>query len=111
MGFFKQQQQTKVVAIDGENTVTIRKLTFGEAQEVLSVATAFDVVAQDAQFDFAKSQLGKLERAIVSWDGPGFEGQPVTPANLRALPPEVGRILVQAVEEFNKGLTEEEQKN
>jgi hypothetical protein len=111
MGFFKQQQQTKIITIDNENTITIRKLTFGEAQEVLSVATAFDVVAQDAQFDFAKSQLGKLERAIVSWDGPGFEGQPVTPANLRALPPEIGRVLVKAVEEFNQGLTEQEQKN
>lgn len=111
MGFFTQQQQTKVVVIDAENTVTIRKLTYGETQAVLADATAFDVVAQDAQFDIAKSQFGKLERAVVSWDGPGFEGQPVTPENLRALPPEIGRVLTQAVEEFNQGLTEQEQKN
>lgn len=110
MGFFSEPQQ-RVVRIDDVNTVTIRRLTFGETQEVLSASTVFDIVAQDATLDIAKNQVAKLNAALVAWDGPGFEGRPVTEANIRALPPEIGRVILQAVEELNKGLTEDEQKN
>ncbi len=110
MGFFREPQ-TKVVRIDDENTVTVRRLTFGESQAVISESTVFDLVDKDAEFDFAKNQIAKLSRAIVSWDGPGFEGRPVTRANIDALPPEVGTIIVKAVEELNKALTVDEQKN
>jgi len=111
MSFFQQTQQTQIVRIDAENTVTIRKLTFGESQEVLSESLAIDVAERDAQFDFARNQSAKLVRAVVAWDGPGFEGRPVTRENILALPVEVGQAIVKAVEELNAGLSEPEQKN
>lgn len=111
MSFFKQAQQTKVVRIDDENTVTVRRLTFGESQEVLSESLAIDVAEQDAQFDFARNQSARLVRAVVSWEGPGFEGRPVTRENILALPVEVGQAIIKAVDAINAGLSEDEQKN
>lgn len=109
MGFF--QAQTQVVRVDDENAVTIRRLTFGESQAVISESTVFDIVSQEAKFDFARNQAAKLKRAVVAWEGPGFEGRPVTEENLLALPPEVGQKLLQAVEALNAGLSGDEQKN
>lgn len=111
MGFFSQQQQQETVRIDGENTVTVRRLAYGESQEVLSRSTVMDLITKDARFDFAKNQVLKLEAAIVTWDGPGFEGRPVTLANIEALPAEVGALIAEAVERVNKRMTETEQKN
>ena len=110
MGFFSQQQQ-RVVHIDDENSVTVRRLTFGESQAVISESTTFDLVTQAADLDFAKNQVAKLSKAIASWEGPGFEGRPVTRENIEALPSEVGALIVKAVEELNKSLSEDEQKN
>ncbi len=109
MGYFTQQQH-EVIALDAENTVTIRKLAYGESQQVTSDATVFDIVTQEGALDLAKYQFGKLTKAIVKWDGPGFEGRPVTAENIQALPVEIGRAIAQAVEELNRGLTEEERK-
>ncbi len=109
MSFF--QQQTQVVHIDADNSVTVRRLTFGEQQAVISESTIFDIVSQEAKFDFAKNQAAKLSRAVVSWEGPGFDGRPVTAENIMALSPEVGQRILQAVEALNAGLSETEQKN
>ncbi len=110
MGYFSGQQQQKTVELDAENTVTVRRLTFGESQSVLSESTVFDLVTQQGRLDFAKNQVAKLSRAIVSWSGPGFEGRPVTAENIAGLPQEVGALIVKAVESINAGLTEVEQK-
>lgn len=109
MSFF--QQQTQVVELDGEHTVTVRRLTFGESQAVISESTVFDIVSQEATFDFARNQAAKLKRAVVAWSGPGFDGRPVTEDNIMALPPDVGQRIMQAVDAINAGLTEPEQKN
>ncbi len=111
MGFFSQQQQQETVRIDGENTVTVRRLSYGEAQDVLSRSTVMDLITKDARFDFAENQVLKLQVAIVAWDGPGFEGRPVTLENIKALPAEVGALIAEAVERINKRMTETEQKN
>lgn len=109
MSFF--QQQTQVVHLDAAHTVTVRRLTFGEQQAVISESTAFDIVSQEATFDFARNQAAKLSRAVVSWEGPGFDGRPVTTENILALAPEVGQKILQAVEAINAGMSETEQKN
>lgn len=109
MSFF--QQQTQVVHLDAAHTVTVRRLTFGESQAVISESTVFDIVAQEAKFDFARNQAAKLGRAVVAWDGPGFEGRPVTAENIMALSPEIGQKILQAVEAINAGMSETEQKN
>ena len=109
MGFF--QQQTQVVQIDDENSVTIRRLTFGESQAVISESTKFDIVEKDAVFSFERNQAERMKRAVVSWEGPGFEGREVTEENLMALPTEIGQKIADAIAELNKGLSGEEQKN
>jgi hypothetical protein len=109
MGFFSTQS-TQLVRIDDENTVLIRRLTFGESQQVLSESTVFDIIAEDAKLDYAKNQAAKLSRAVVSWEGPGFEGRPVNVENIMALPAEVGRLIVEAVDKLNAGLSESDQK-
>lgn len=105
------QAQTQVVRIDEENSVTIRRLTFGESQEVISESTKFDVMRQDAAFNFKRNQAERMKRAVVSWEGPGFEGREVTEENLMALPPEVGQKIANAIRAMNEGLSDEEQKN
>ena len=110
MGFFSQQQQ-QLVHIDAENSVMVRRLTFGEAQAVISESTNFDLITQAADLDFAKNQVAKLQRAIVSWEGPGFEGRPVTRENIEALPAEVGAIIVKGLHRQNQNRSEQEQKN
>lgn len=111
MGFFSQQQQQETVRIDAENTVTVRRLAYGESQDVMSRSTVMDLITQEARFDFAKNQVLKLQAAIVAWDGPGFEGRPVTLENIEALPAEVGALIAAAVERVNKRMTDTEQKN
>ena len=110
MGFFSQQQQ-EIVRIDDENTVTVRRLSYGKSQEVLSGSTTLDIVTQEGRFDFARNQVLKLEASIVAWDGPGFEGRPVSRENIEALPAEIGALIADAVERINKRLTDAEQKN
>ena len=109
MGFFSVEN-TKVIAVDDENTVTIRRLTYGESQDVINESTQFDVLAESGKFDFAVNQAAKLKRAVVSWDGPGWEGRPVTLENILALPADVGRIISDAVDKLNTGLSESERK-
>lgn len=54
MGYFSGQQQQKTVELDVENTVTVRRLTFGESQAVLSESTVFDLVTQQGRLDFGQ---------------------------------------------------------
>lgn len=108
MGFYSQQ--IKVVQIDPENSVTIRRLTFGESQQVISESTVFDIISETANLDFAKNQAAKMRLGIVSWEGPGFEGREVNAENISDLPSEVGRVILQAIDALGAGLTGEDQK-
>jgi len=109
MGFF--QAQTQTVQIDEENTVTIRRLTYGESQAVISESTQFDPRVQEAKFDFGRNQAARMKRSVVAWHGPGFEGRPLTEENLLALPSKIGEQIMQAIVDLNDGLSGEEQKN
>lgn len=109
MSFF-DNSQVATVQIDDQNTVTVRRLTFGETQDVLSESTVFDIVAKQGRLDFAKHQIAKLTRAVVAWDGPGFAGRPVNAANIAALPPHVGEKIAQAVSQVNDELEDADQK-
>lgn len=110
MSFYSQIQQ-QTVQIDGENTVTVRRLTYGESQAVVGESTVMDLRTQQGQIDFSRHQIARLIRAIVAWDGPGFEGRPVTRENIEALPVNVGNAIARAVSEINGELTEPERKN
>lgn len=116
MSFFNQQ--TRVVEIDASNRVTIRKLTYGQQQAVMSAAMTFrmDMVAgQTAQMTTGNLDPFRLKReemytAIVAWEGDGFEGRSVTRENIDALPPEVIGIIQAAVDELNAGMSDAEKK-
>lgn len=103
--------QTRVVEIDEENRVTIKKLPFGDSQAVLSQSMVVGVAAvTEAQFDYGRNRVAVLTKSIVSWEGPGFEGRPVTPENIAALPNDVAQKVLEAADELNEVLSEGEKK-
>ena len=89
MSFFTPQ--TQVAEIDDENTITVRKLTFGEFTKLL-----------DENKGNEQAQGMALVRAsIIEWDGPGFEGRAVTTENIDALPVEVVLKIIPLATEMN----------
>jgi len=110
MGFFTAQ--TEVVELDGENRVVIRKLTFAEQQEIISVASRVATVSgrPEMTMDVFRMRLEQVKRAVVSWEGPGFEGRACTPENIGALPGEIGTVLIGRVDALNARLSDEEKK-
>jgi len=107
MGFFAQQ--TKVVKIDDENTVTVRKLTYAERQDVIDKATQVGA-DMEAQVHVGRMKAELLYHAVVSWSGPGFEGRPVTPENIGALPPDIADLIAAGADELQSGLADDEKK-
>ena len=107
MSFFTAQQ--RVVDIEGPggtNTVTVRKLTYGEQQAVISASTSVDMTGgtdANIKIDPAKMQELQLVAAIVSWEGPDFD-RPLTKANVLALPPAVAAAITAGVEGLNEPL-------
>ena len=90
MSFFTPQTET--VHIDNDNSITVRKLTFGEFSDILDRNA--DGNQQRMGFDLVRS-------SIVSWEGPGFDGRDVTPDNVDALPWEVVAEIVPAASTLN----------
>lgn len=117
MGFFSQQ--TKVIEIDDDNRVTVRKLSYGQQQAAMSAAMTFTVqmeTGQTAQLTTGNLDPFRLKReelyaAIIGWEGPGFEGRPVTRENIDALPPDVIGVVQVAVDELNTSMTADEKKH
>jgi hypothetical protein len=117
MGFFSQQKAT--VLIDAENSVVVRKLTYGEQQAAMSASMQFEMsMGQDGKS--GNTATGKLDpfgmkreeliTAIVSWEGPGFEGRAVTRENILALPPEIIDAIQTVVSDLNAGAGADEKK-
>lgn len=113
------ERVTVVVPIDtddlatAQDTVEVRKLNYGERQRAISKATRVKVHGknqQDIDVDAGLMSMEMLKFAIVRWDGPGFEGQPVTPSNIEALPPEIADKLAEAVDALNPELSDVEKK-
>jgi len=114
-------KQTVTVEIDAENSVTVRKLTYGEQQAAMSAAMSFEMTlgmggkgkqpgAATGKLDPFRMKREELCAAVVSWAGPGFDGRPVTRENIEALPPEVIDTIQQAVDGLNAGLDDDEKK-
>lgn len=111
MSFFDTKTQT--VAIDDDNTVTIRALTYGEEQDIrqraMRVKAGMDGQGE-ATVDAVLIQRETLRKSIVSWEGPGFDGRPVTTENINALPSSVLDPVVVAINAINKPLSDAEKK-
>jgi len=120
MSFYTQQRAT--VVLDAENSVVVRKLTFGEEETAMSASMQFEMSMSQEQAQGGKGNTatGKLDpfrmkreqliTAIVSWEGPGFEGRPVTRENILALPPEIIDAIRVVVDDLNAGADENEKK-
>lgn len=87
MSFYTQTTET--VQIDDENSITLKAPSYGVVQDIQSKSMAVSF-GQDgkgnANLDITKMERLTIHACIVSWDGPGFEGRPVTPENIDALP-------------------------
>ncbi len=121
MSFF--DKQTRTLLLDSENSVVVRKLTYGEQQAAMSAGMSFEMSmptggkGQPAQPGPATGKLDPLRikreelvSAIVSWSGPGFAGRPVSRENIEALPPEIIDAIQTGVDDLNSGLDDDEKK-
>lgn len=94
-------EQTKTVDVGGGNSVTVRKMTFGTRQRILSKHTKLDVRTQDVQVDQAMLRFDQLRLNIVSWAGPDFDGYGVTDENVNNLPVDLADKILAEIDEFN----------
>lgn len=103
MSFF--QRTVRTVIIDEENSITLRALTYGEEQQVkaLAMRTRADFQGNgEMTIDATTLESAAFKLAVVGWQGPGFEGRPVTPENIEALPPWVIDLLKEPLNELRK---------
>ena len=91
MSFFAPT--TKAVDLDGGNSVTLRKISFEQYAEAQSKAT--HIVGEALQLDWPRLRMEVLKRAVVSWQGPDFDGEAATAENVGRLPWEVGNKLAE----------------
>jgi hypothetical protein len=91
MGFFTST--TKPVDLGGGNTVTLRKVTFGQYADAQSAAT--HIANDSVQLDWPRLRAEVLKRSVESWDGPDSDGQAPTAENIARLPWEIGNKLAE----------------
>lgn len=101
--------QTRIVELDDENRVVIKRLTYGERQAVIDASTSVDANMTPV-VHVGAGKRAMLLAAVVSWEGPGFEGRPVTPENIDALPPEIADRIASQIDALQAGLTGDEKK-
>jgi len=102
-------EQTKIIDVGGGNTVTIRKMTFGTRQSIMSRHSKVNITAQTVDIDQAMMRFDHLAKNIVSWAGPDFDGYGVTEETIGRLPVEIADQLLVAIDEFNT-LSDDEKK-
>ena len=105
--------QTITVHLDDDHLVVLRKPTWGEQQEAISRSAKVDAAQGTMIIDFARMRLEQLTQCVVDWQGPNFEGVPVTPDNVAALPMGIGNRLLSELEAFiqDAALDTEKEKN
>lgn len=102
--------QTSVLDLGDGNTVTVRKRAYGDEQNAIAANTKIDPMHNTGNVDAAGMAKALLLAGIVSWDGPGFEGRPVSLANLEALPVAVAERISEAVAAINESQSAGEKK-
>jgi len=127
-GFFRPQE--RVVHLDDENRITIRRLTWGQVQGIRSRTIRMRVQVPtsptrglaangnppdndpgEIDLDPYRFQEELVVESVVSWEGPGFEGRPVTRENVLALPEWIVEKLLAEIDKLNQGITESEKKS
>ena len=81
MSYFSTQ--TTTVDLGGGNTVTLRKLNFGDMMDIWSAPALYT----GPETTFGQRFTAEMtKRAITGWEGPDFEGRGVSPENIAQLP-------------------------
>ena len=111
MSFYTATIET--VQIDEQNSITLKAPTYGTTQDIQSQSMAVRF-GQDgkgsAELDITKMERLTIHACIVSWSGPGFEGRPVSPENIDALPSFVIEAIKPAVDRLTSPMKNKEKK-
>lgn len=105
---------TAVIDLGDGNKVTVKKMSYGALQDVISKCSRVNFGANNerqTQLDYAQLRVEQLIASIISWEGPGFGNTPVTPANVRALPQSVAEAIEAGINGSFEPISEEEEKN
>ncbi len=100
----------KVVPIDDNNSVTVRKFSTGQRQNIVSKSTKISASTQDVVVDPGAMRMAQLLEGLVGWHGPEFDGLPCKPENITALDPAIADVILTAIDEFNTQLSIAEKK-
>ncbi|MEM7133430.1 MAG: hypothetical protein AAF702_44450 [Chloroflexota bacterium] len=106
--FFAQVDRR--VEIDSDNWVVIKRLTFGETKKSLELAMKQIPGSNELVFDQGIIQMEQMVSSIVSWEGPGFGGRPVSRENILALPSYVGDLIASEISDLNAPVSDDEKK-
>jgi len=85
--------QTAVVQLGNGNSVTLRKLSYGDRQDAIAKATTHDPETNNFITNFALLQLWRLVYSIVHWTGPDVNGIGIDFDTISSLDPEVADYL------------------
>lgn len=105
MSFFSAVVET--VQIDPENSITVTAPSYGTTQDIQSKSMSVSFSQEGkgtAVLDITKMEQLTIHACITSWQGPGFDGRPVTPENIDALPSFVIEALKPAVDRLTSPL-------
>lgn len=109
MNFFEPQRLR--IDIDAENWVEVRKLTFGEVQDITAKFATYDEASgRTVVLDSVGVGNAVILASVCDWGGPGFDGRPVTPENVRDLPPSIVAQFAEATNRLNSDLSDDEKK-
>lgn len=105
------EPQTLIVNIDEENWVKLKKLTFGEVQEISAKFSKFNPkTGQVESSDITAAGSEIIYKSVVEWGGPGFDNRPANPENVAALPPKIVAQFAEAASKLNSDISDEEGK-
>jgi hypothetical protein len=106
--FFDEVTLTETVKVDDGHSILVRGLSWAERQLITHVAA---VVANGNSHVLGNAMNTEAAKfVIVAWEGPKFDGRPVSPANIEALPAWVVDKAIDAAMKLSAPPDEDEKK-
>lgn len=110
MSFFAENKRTLEIEVSPGNTVTVRKLSYGEKQLATAAGFRVNPFNQSTYIDINRTQDDLVIASVVAWAGDGFEGQPVNARNILALPPEIIDRIKMGIDSLYQAMGDDEKK-
>ena len=104
---------TYELKLDDENTVTVRRMTYGERQAIIENSMHVSVSAgnrEEININAPLMQRLAMYASIVSWSGPGFGDTPVSKEAIDRLPVDVAERIWAFIDGLSAPLNEAEKK-